>query len=108
MNPAGTMNPVGTAGGNMGKSVAAFSQRSPYKAYRSPFGPQYTTQPHFHGITVRTLMKAGVLAGGFGGVAGFFALFFFAEVPKVRDDIMMKTPLASFFKKEVAPEDNPF
>jgi hypothetical protein len=51
---------------------------------------------------------SGVLAGGFGGVAGFFALFFFAEVPKVRDDIMMKTPLASFFKKEVAPEDNPF
>ena len=51
---------------------------------------------------------SGILAGGFGGVAGFFALFFFAEVPKVRDDIMMRTPLAGFFKKEVAPEDNPF
>lgn len=48
------------------------------------------------------------MAAGFGGVAGFFALFFFAEVPKVRDDIMMRTPLGSFFKKEIAPEDNPF
>jgi hypothetical protein len=48
------------------------------------------------------------MAAGFGGVAGFFALFFFAEVPKVRDDIMMRTPLGPFFKKEIAPEDNPF
>ena len=37
------------------------------------------------------------------------ALFFFAEVPKVRDDIMLKVPfLADYFKKEVPPEDNPF
>ncbi|KAF2633227.1 hypothetical protein BU25DRAFT_453026 [Macroventuria anomochaeta] len=91
-----------------GKSIAAFSHRSPYKAYRSPFGPQYTIQRNFHGITTRTLIKAGTLAAGFGGVAGFFALFFFAEVPKVRDDIMMRTPLGGFFKKEIAPEDNPF
>jgi hypothetical protein len=26
--------------------------------------------------------------GAFGGVAGFFALFFFSDVPKVRNDIM--------------------
>lgn len=56
----------------------------------------------------RLTKRSGVLAGGFAGVAGFFALFFFAEVPKVRDDIMMRTPLGSFFKKEIAPEDNPF
>lgn len=54
-------------------------------------------------------LRSGILAGGFGGVAGFFALFFFAEVPKVRDDIMKKVPvLSSFFTKEIAPEDNPF
>lgn len=52
---------------------------------------------------------SGVLAGGFGGVAGFFALFFFAEVPKVRDDIMLKIPyINKYFVKEIAPEDNPF
>jgi len=27
--------------------------------------------------------------GAFGGVAGVFAVFFFAEVPKVRNDIMV-------------------
>jgi len=26
--------------------------------------------------------------GAFGGVAGFFALFFFSDVPKVRKDII--------------------
>lgn len=52
---------------------------------------------------------SGTLAAGFGGVAGFFALFFFAEVPKVRDDIMKKIPiLDAYFTKEIAPEDNPF
>lgn len=50
-----------------------------------------------------------MLAAGFGGVAGFFALFFFAEVPKVRDDIMKKIPvLDKFFTHEIPPEDNPF
>jgi len=70
--------------------------------------PRYTIERNFHGVTARHLVKFGTLAAGFGGVAGFFALFFFAEVPKVRDDIMMRTPLGPFFKKEIAPEDNPF
>ncbi|KAF1938456.1 hypothetical protein EJ02DRAFT_410369 [Clathrospora elynae] len=92
-----------------GKTPAATSMRSPYRAYRSPFGPQYTIAKHYHGITVGTAAKYGVLAAGFGGAAGFFALFFFAEVPKVRDDIMKKIPvLDKFFTVEIAPEDNPF
>jgi hypothetical protein len=50
-----------------------------------------------------------VLAGGFGGAAGFFALFMFAEVPRVREDIMKKIPiLGSYFNVEIPPEDNPF
>lgn len=49
------------------------------------------------------------MAAGFGGVAGFFALFFFAEVPRVRTDIMEKVPiLGDYFVKEIPPEDNPF
>ncbi|KAF2826100.1 hypothetical protein CC86DRAFT_370208 [Ophiobolus disseminans] len=93
-----------------GKTPAAFSMRSPYKAYRSPHGPQYSIAKNYHGITARTLVKAGVLAGGFGGVAGFFALFFFAEVPKVREDIMKKIPVLGDYpwSKQIAPEDNPF
>jgi hypothetical protein len=52
---------------------------------------------------------SGTLAAGFGGVAGFFALFFFAEVPRVREDIMKKVPvLGDYFKVEIPPEDNPF
>ena len=61
-----------------------------------------------HSSELTLTQYSGTLAAGFGGVAGFFALFFFAEVPKVRDDIMMRTPLGGFFKKEIAPEDNPF
>lgn len=59
--------------------------------------------------TTQLTLRSGVLAGGFGGVAGFFALFFFAEVPKVRDDIMKKIPIVDrFFTNEIPPEDNPF
>jgi hypothetical protein len=53
--------------------------------------------------------SSGMTAGSFGAVAGIFALFFFAEVPKVRTDIMQKVPiLGSYFVVEIAPEDNPF
>ncbi|KNG50406.1 cytochrome b-c1 complex subunit 10 [Stemphylium lycopersici] len=70
---------------------------------------RYTIAKNYHGLTVGTAAKYGALAAGFGGVAGFFALFFFAEVPKVRDDIMKKIPvLDKFFTHEIPPEDNPF
>lgn len=66
------------------------------------------TTPQLQSNSILT-PDSGVLAGGFGGVAGFFALFFFAEVPRVREDIMKKVPvLGSYFVKEIAPEDNPF
>ncbi|PVH99621.1 hypothetical protein DM02DRAFT_672513 [Periconia macrospinosa] len=95
--------------GTLGKTPAAMSMRSPYQTYRSKFGPQYKIQPNFHGITTRHLYKYGSLAAGFGGVAGFFALFFFSEVPRVREDIMRKVPiLGDYFIREIPPEDNPF
>ena len=31
---------------------------------------------------------SGMTLGAFGGVAGFFALFFFGEIPRVRKDIL--------------------
>ncbi|ORY15496.1 ubiquinol-cytochrome-c reductase complex subunit-domain-containing protein [Clohesyomyces aquaticus] len=103
---------IKTPSASRGKTPAAWdakSTRSSYKAYRSPFGPQYKTAMNYHGITPATLVRYGVLAGGFGGVAGIFAIFFFAEVPRVREDIMKKIPvLGSYFVKEIPPEDNPF
>jgi len=62
-------------------------------------------------ITSNTLppLQSATTAALFGGVAGFAALFFFAEVPKVRTDIMMKIPvIGDYFVKDIAPEDNPF
>ncbi|OAL55391.1 hypothetical protein IQ07DRAFT_639075 [Pyrenochaeta sp. DS3sAY3a] len=92
-----------------GKTPAAFSMRSPYKAYRSPFGPKYTIAKHYHGFTLQSVRATGLITAGIGGALGFAALWFFAEVPKVRDDIMKKVPiLDKFFTKEIAPEDNPF
>jgi len=45
----------------------------------------------YGGITVRgsrLIGSRGITLGAFGGVAGFFALFFFSDVPRVRKDIM--------------------
>ena len=49
------------------------------------------------------------MAATFAAATGIFALFFFAEVPRVRIDIVEKIPIiGSYFKKEIPPEDNPF
>ncbi|KAI9796119.1 MAG: hypothetical protein M1835_004659 [Candelina submexicana] len=46
-------------------------------------------------------------AGAFGGVFGFFALFFFADVPRVRKDILEKLPVVGeYYHKEIPPSDN--
>ncbi|KAF2726933.1 hypothetical protein EJ04DRAFT_517565 [Polyplosphaeria fusca] len=100
---------IKTPPGSMAKTPTAISTRKPYQAYRSPFGPQYKTALNYQGWTAKHLVRYGSMAAGFGGVAGFFALWFFAEVPRVRDDIITKVPiLGDYFVKEVAPEDNPF
>ena len=44
---------------------------------------------------------------GFGGVAGFFALFFFTDIPRVRKDIVTKIPIiGQHYVKEVPASDN--
>jgi hypothetical protein len=76
----------------------------PHESVRLP--PPTNT---LHPTTQLILPNSGYLAGGFGGAAGLFAIFFFAEVPRVREDIMKKIPvLGNYFVKEIAPEDNPF
>ena len=54
-------------------------------------------------------MRYGYLASGFGVAAGVFAVFFFGDVPRVRQDILQKLPvIGDYFIKEIPPEDNPF
>jgi Ubiquinol-cytochrome-c reductase complex subunit (QCR10) len=49
----------------------------------------------------------GMTLGAFGGVAGFFALFFFTDIPRVRKDIVQKIPIIGpYYVKEVPASDN--
>lgn len=68
-----------------------------------------THLPNFWGMSVPKAMRYGTIAAGFGVSAGIFALFFFGEVPKVRNDILTKLPvIGEYWVKEIPPEDNPF
>ncbi len=43
----------------------------------------------------------------FGGVAGFFAVFFFSDIPRVRKDIVQKIPIIGpHYIREIPPSDN--
>jgi len=65
--------------------------------------------PNFMGLSPQKAWNIGTVAAGFGVSAGIFALFFFGEVPKVRNDILSKAPLfGDYFVREIPPEDNPF
>ena len=47
-------------------------------------------------LTLKFIRNSGITAGSFGAVAGFFALFFFSDVPKVRKDIMQVRKSSTF------------
>ncbi|TVY31437.1 hypothetical protein LOCC1_G008686, partial [Lachnellula occidentalis] len=80
-----------------------------YTSYKSPYGPKYSFQPNLNGITLKSATRLGMTLGAFGGVAGVFALFFFSDIPKVRNDIMIKLPvIGDHFVKEIPASDNPF
>ncbi|RQM07965.1 hypothetical protein DH86_00000843 [Scytalidium sp. 3C] len=52
-------------------------------------------------------MDCGTTLAGFGASAGFFALFFFGDVPRVRNDILTQIPvIGSYWVKEIHPADN--
>ncbi|KAH8656228.1 ubiquinol-cytochrome-c reductase complex subunit-domain-containing protein [Tricladium varicosporioides] len=94
---------------NQGAIGSDFKTQPAYKAYRSPYGPKYTVKPNIRGWTVGGATKLGLTLASFGGVAGVFAIFFFSDVPKVRNDIMIKIPLiGNHFVREIPPSDNPF
>lgn len=61
------------------------------------------------GLTPGKLFRYGTIASGYGIAAGVFALFFFGDVPRVRQDILQKLPVVGdYFVREIPPEDNPF
>ena len=61
------------------------------------------------GLSFGKALRYGTIASGFGVAAGVFAVFFFGEIPKVRQDILSKLPIVgSYWVREVPPEDNPF
>ncbi|KAF4629226.1 hypothetical protein G7Y89_g8922 [Cudoniella acicularis] len=81
--------------------------RRSYATYRSPYGPKYTLNTNVHGWTIKNTTKLGLTLAGFGGAAGVFAIFFFSDIPKVRNDIMRKIPfIGSHFVREIPPSDN--
>ncbi|EDN99115.1 predicted protein [Sclerotinia sclerotiorum 1980 UF-70] len=70
---------------NVGKGPVSYS------TYKSPYGPN------------------GLTLAGFGASAGFFALFFFSDIPKVRNDIMVKIPIiGDRWRREIPASDNCF
>jgi Ubiquinol-cytochrome-c reductase complex subunit (QCR10) len=49
----------------------------------------------------------GMTLAGFGGVAGFFAVFFFSDIPRVRKDIVQKIPIIGpHYIREIPASDN--
>ncbi|KAL2040486.1 hypothetical protein N7G274_006929 [Stereocaulon virgatum] len=65
-----------------------------YGTYKSPYGPDYKVQPNIRGIGPGRALKFAFTAGSFGVVGALFALQFFSEVPKVRQDIcQVRLPL---------------
>lgn len=45
--------------------------------------------------------------GAFGATAGIFAIFFFGEVPRVRNDLLSKLPFIGHrFIREIPASDN--
>ncbi|KAI4287181.1 MAG: hypothetical protein L6R35_003559, partial [Caloplaca aegaea] len=59
------------------------------------------------GGTLANIRYSGITAGSFGIVGAVFVLQFFADVPKVRTDIMQKLPVVGdYFIREIPPSDN--
>ncbi|KAK4031834.1 ubiquinol-cytochrome-c reductase complex subunit-domain-containing protein [Parachaetomium inaequale] len=86
------------------------SRRAPaFPEYKSPYGPKYYYQSHVAGITQKTLLRTGVKAGMFGGVALFAVIFYASGIPRIQIDILQKIPfLGQRFVKETHASDNPF
>ncbi|KAF2664845.1 hypothetical protein BT63DRAFT_482756 [Microthyrium microscopicum] len=78
-------------------------------AFQSKFGPKLKTQAHIGGFPLVAFKNYAFTAAGFGAAAGIALIFFAEEVPPVRRDILEQIPvIGGYWKREIAPEDNPF
>ena len=53
------------------------------------------------------IMGSGLTAGAFGAAAGFFAIFFFADVPRVRKDIMIVSRIDELVRSSERADRHP-
>ncbi|KIW95546.1 uncharacterized protein Z519_04131 [Cladophialophora bantiana CBS 173.52] len=89
--------------------LRVYKPQPTYETYVSPYGPKIKHVPNLMGFSMGKALRYGYIASGFGVAAGVFAVFFFGEVPRVRQDILSKLPvIGSYWIREVPPEDNPF
>ncbi|KAF2857439.1 hypothetical protein K470DRAFT_172505 [Piedraia hortae CBS 480.64] len=88
--------------------------RAPWKAsgirsFQSQYGPQYKSGLHLFHFAKNDLMWYGRMGAGMGIAAVTFALYFFGQVPRVREDIWQKVPyFGQFFIHEIPADENPF
>ncbi|KIY01011.1 uncharacterized protein Z520_03677 [Fonsecaea multimorphosa CBS 102226] len=89
--------------------LRVYNKQPTYETYVSPYGPKIKHVPNLMGLSMGKALRYGYIASGFGVAAGVFAVFFFGEVPRVRQDILSKLPvIGNYWIREVPPEDNPF
>ncbi|KAL7803504.1 ubiquinol-cytochrome-c reductase complex subunit domain-containing protein [Trichoderma aethiopicum] len=86
--------------------------QTPFRSadYRSPYGPKYSFQPQYRGISVQTALRYGWKTATIGGGLGIALLLFASSLPRVKADILSKIPVVgkAFEKQEPHPADNPF
>ncbi|KAK5074979.1 hypothetical protein LTS08_005443 [Lithohypha guttulata] len=99
-----------TGNSGMGRTpLTVYGPQPKYEAYVSPYGPKTKHIPNLMGLSPGKAYTYGTISAGFGMATVIFALFFFGEIPKVRNDILSKFPIiGEYYVREIPPEDNPF
>ncbi|KAK0744085.1 ubiquinol-cytochrome-c reductase complex subunit-domain-containing protein [Schizothecium vesticola] len=91
--------------------LSAWAPKPNYTTYKSPYGPKYHNQPHFGGITSKSLFRVAPTLAGFGGVALFTVIFYASGIPRLQDDVLKRIPIlrnASAYDRSVPASDSPF
>ncbi|KAK5939792.1 hypothetical protein PMZ80_008174 [Knufia obscura] len=110
LRPTAILRTARSGGSGAGRTpLQTYAPQPTYNTYISPFGPKTKHIPNFMGLSPRRAYTYGTIGAGFGIATATFALFFFGEVPKVRNDILSKLPfIGEYYVREIPPEDNPF
>ncbi|KAK5988110.1 hypothetical protein PT974_12250 [Cladobotryum mycophilum] len=86
--------------------------QTPFRAaeFKSAFGPKYSFQPNYRGITIQTATRFGFRSAALGAGLGAALFLYGSSMPRFRSDILVKFPIVGslFEEPEVHPADNPF